>query len=150
VRTRSAVRRARGSDLAALLKLIREYYRFDGIRFDAKSIAPALRKLLHDESLGCVWMIEQGRARAGYIILTFNYDLEFGGMEGIVTDLFVREKYRGRGLGEQALEYVSDYCRTRGISAIELQVEKENTAAQAFYRRLGFRKLSRIVMAKEV
>ena len=145
-----SVREARPADHRGLLALIREYYRFDGLRFDAKTIAPALRKLLRDESLGCVWIIEQGRAFAGYIILTFNYDLEFGGFEGIVTDLFVREKYRGRGLGKTALDRVSEYCRARGISAIELQVEKENKEAQAFYRKLGFRKLPRIVMAKEL
>jgi ribosomal protein S18 acetylase RimI-like enzyme len=143
-----SVRKASPADHRALPGLIREYYRFEGIRFDAKTIAPALRKLLRDESLGCAWIIEQGRARAGYLILTFNYDLEFGGLEGIITDLFVREKYRGRGLGKQALERVNEYCRARGISAIELQVGKENRAAQVFYRKNDFRKLSRVVMAK--
>ena len=143
-------RRARPSDSARLLELIREYYRYDGIRFDAKSVAPALRKLLRDESLGCVWMIEEAGNPAGYVILTFNYDLEFGGREGIVTDLFLREKYRGRGLGKMALDCVGEYCRARGISAIELQVEDDNNAAQTFYRKLGFRKLSRIVMSKDL
>ncbi len=131
-----------------LMKQIREYYRYDGIRFDAKRIAPALRKLLRDESLGCVWMIHQGSEVAGYVILTFNYDLEFGGMQGIITDLFIREKYRGGGLGKRALECVEDYCQGIGISALELQVEHENTAAQKFYRKLGFHRLSRIVMGK--
>lgn len=82
------------------------------------------------------------------MILTFNYDLEFGGLQGIVTDLFLREKFRGRGLGEQALDCVEEYCRNCGISAVELQVEHANKAAQAFYRKLGFRLLSRIVMGK--
>jgi ribosomal protein S18 acetylase RimI-like enzyme len=87
---------------------------------------------------------------AGYIILTFNYDLEFGGLQGIVTDLFLREKYRSHGLGKMAVDCVIEYCRARGIAAIELQVEHENKAAQAFYRRLGFRRLSRIVMGKDL
>jgi ribosomal protein S18 acetylase RimI-like enzyme len=130
--------------------LIREYYRYDGIRFDARRVGPALRKLLGDESLGCVWIIDDGNAVAGYSILTFNYDLEFGGLQGIVTDLFLREKYRGRGLGKAALDGVAEYCRARGISAIELQVEHHNKAAQGFYRKLGFRKLSRIVMGKDL
>jgi ribosomal protein S18 acetylase RimI-like enzyme len=144
------VRKPGASDVDQLLGLIREYYRYDGIRFDAKRIGPALRKLLRDESLGCVWIIHQGTDVAGYIILTFNYDLEFGGMQGIVTDLFLRRKYRGRGLGKRALDCVEAYCCSRGISAIELQVEHRNKAAQKFYRKLGFRKLSRIVMGKDL
>jgi len=35
------VRGARAADFARLLDLIREYYRYDGIAFDAKRIAPA-------------------------------------------------------------------------------------------------------------
>lgn len=147
---KTVIRKARVSDRQQLLGLIREYYRYDGIRFEAKSIAPALRKLLSDESVGCVWIIQQGRAFAGYVILTFNYDLEFGGLQGIVTDLFLREKYRGRGLGKMALDCVAEYCRARGIAAVELQVEDDNKAAQKFYRKLGFQKLSRVVMGKDL
>lgn len=146
----SVARKARASDSPQLLELIREYYRYDGIRFDAKTIGPALRKLLRDEALGCVWIIEDAGHTAGYVILTFNYDLEFGGTEGIVTDLFLREQYRGRGLGKMALDRVSEYCRAREISAIELQVEDDNQAVQAFYRKLGFRKLKRVVMGKDL
>jgi len=145
-----SIRSARASDFQALLGLIREYYRYDGLTFVAGSIGPALRKLLRDESLGHVWMIHQGRDAAGYVILTFNYDLEFEGMQGIVTDLFLREKYRGRGLGKQALDCVEEYCRSRAIAAIELQVERENKAAHAFYRKRGFHKSSRIVMGKSL
>ncbi len=144
------VQRARAADAARLLELIGEYYRYDGIAFDAKSVGPALRKLLSDQSLGCVWMIRQGAALAGYVILTFNYDLEFGGTQGIVTDLYLREKHRGRGLGRKALDCVEDYCRARKISALELQVEHENKAAQKFYRKLGFHRLSRMVMDKNL
>jgi ribosomal protein S18 acetylase RimI-like enzyme len=145
-----ALRKPRTSDFQVLLELIAEYYRYDGLRFEARSIATALRKLMRDENLGRIWMIHSGTRTAGYIILTFNYDLEFGGLQGIVTDLFLREKYRGCGLGKQALEGVAEYCRQRGIRAIELQVECGNQAAQAFYRKLGFHRLSRIVMGKSL
>lgn len=146
----SLVRRARRSDLRALLQLIGEYYRYDRIDFDAERIEPALRRLLGDESLGCVWVVECDASLAGYVVLTFNYDLEFGGLEGIVTDLFLRAEYRGHGLGALAMDAVSNYCRARGIAAIELQVTDKNKAARSFYRTLGFRKLSRVVMAKDL
>jgi ribosomal protein S18 acetylase RimI-like enzyme len=149
-RAAAVIRPARIADCAMLMKLIREYYRYDGIRFDARSIGPALRKLLRDEALGRIWMIHQEDEAAGYIILTFNYDLEFGGMQGIVTDLFIREKFRGGGLGKLALDCVGEYCRNIGISAIELQVEHDNKAAQAFYRKLGFKRLTRLVMGKDL
>lgn len=149
-RASSSIARATLRDFETLLKLIREYYRYDGIRYRAKSIGPALRKMLRDKTLGCVWLIHHGSEVAGYVILTFNYDLEFGGMQGIITDLYLREKHRGQGLGKLALDAVATYCRAHGIAAIELQVEHDNKAAQAFYRKLGFRRLSRMVMGKSV
>lgn len=94
--------------------------------------------------------MRDGRKAVGYLVLAYNFDLEFGGLEGLVTDLFVEEKYRGRGLGERALELADDYCRSRGIGTIELQVEAENRAARAFYRRIGFAQLSRVVITREV
>jgi ribosomal protein S18 acetylase RimI-like enzyme len=60
------------------------------------------------------------------------------------------EKYRGRGLGKRALDAIDDYCRTRGISTVELQVTSENTEALAFYRRIGFEQLPRVVMTRDI
>jgi ribosomal protein S18 acetylase RimI-like enzyme len=137
-------------DLSDLIELVRAYYRFDGISFTAAILGPALKRLLKDKTLGRVWIARDGTRPAGYVILSFNYDAEFGGLEGIVTDLFIDASYRGRGLGRRAMALVDRYCRSAGIGAVELQVERDNRAAQAFYRRLGFRKLSRIVMSRPV
>ena len=35
------------------------------------------------------WVAEADRVAAGYMILTFTYDIEFGGMQRIVTDLYL-------------------------------------------------------------
>jgi ribosomal protein S18 acetylase RimI-like enzyme len=144
------IRVARAADLPHLLPLIRAYYRFDHIRFDARTARPALERLLRSPSLGRVWIMLDGSRPVGYVILTFNYDLEFDGFEGLVTDLFIKDDFRGRGLGRRALEAVDSYCGRRGIRAVELQVEASNTAARAFYKTLGFTRLERIVMIREV
>ena len=148
--SRIVIRPARFADRTELLVLIRAYYRFDHIRFNLRTIAPALYKLLRSRTLGRVWIMRKGARPAGYTVLTFNFDLEFGGLEGLVTDLFVDARHRGHGLGRRALEVVDDYCRARKIGTVELQVERENGDAQAFYRKLGFEQLSRIVMTRDV
>ena len=144
------IRTARISDFGILIKLVEEYYQYDSLGFDEKTIGAALRKLLQDESLGRAWIVEQGTEVGGYVLLTFNYDLEFGGYEGLITDLFLREKFRGRGTGRLMIERVEAHCRAAGISAVELQVEIENTSAQSFYHKLGFSRLPRLVMSKRI
>jgi ribosomal protein S18 acetylase RimI-like enzyme len=144
------IRTARSSDFSILIKLVEEYYQYDSLGFDAKRIGAALRRLLQDGSLGCAWIVEQGAEVAGYLLLTFNYDLEFGGYEGLITDLFLREKFRGRGTGRLMIERVEAHCRANGISTVELQVEIENTSAQSFYEKLGFSRLPRLVMSRRI
>lgn len=145
-----AVRRARRGDAPELLSLIREYYRFDEIRFRGAAIKSALERLLKNRKLGSVWILRDGIKAVSYVMLAFTFDLEFGGFEGLVTDLYIDAKYRGRGLGERALKVVDEHCRSQGISTVELQVVEDNEDAQAFYRKIGFKRLNRIVMAREV
>jgi ribosomal protein S18 acetylase RimI-like enzyme len=142
--------RARPDDLRELRGLVRAYYQFDGIRLDPKSVTTALKNLLGRPSLGQVWIARDSGKVVGYAILSFNYDVEFGGVEGIVTDLFVKTNYRRRRLGQRIMAAMEEYCRAKKIGAIELQVEEHNRAAQAFYRKIGFARLSRIVMSRKV
>lgn len=144
------LRQARLTDAPELLRLVGAYYRFDGIRFESKAVDVALRKLLRSRSLGRIWIMRDATKAVGYIVLTFNYDPEFGGLEGIITDLFISPRYRGRGLGRRALALADAHCRSAGIRTVELQVEEHNKDAQEFYHKVGFRKLPRIVMARDV
>ena len=145
-----SIRLARPRDREALIPLIRAYYRFDHIRFNPRTLWPALDRLLRSRSLGRIWLICDSACAIGYVVLTYHYDLEFGGIEGLITDLFVEEAYRGAGLGRRALDVVDDFCRDRGIRMVELQVEQDNVVAQEFYRRIGFKPLTRIVMTRDV
>jgi GNAT superfamily N-acetyltransferase len=144
------IRFAAARDFDRLLRLVAAYYRFDSIAFDQRVTGGALRRLLREKSLGRAWVIDSGRELAGYAIVTYNYDLEFGGIEAIMTDLFIAQRHRRKGLGARMIEAVRDFCRREGIGALELQVSRRNDAAQAFYRALGFEALDRIVMSLEI
>jgi N-acetylglutamate synthase len=46
--------------------------------------------------------------------------------------------YRGQGLGSSVLAALAQAAQDRGVQRVMLQVEEDNTGAQALYRRLGF------------
>jgi ribosomal protein S18 acetylase RimI-like enzyme len=133
-------------DHATLLKFVCDYYRFDKISFDRPALAKGLATLLRNPSQGQAWLMERHKKAVGYAILTYNFDLEYGGVEGLLTDLYVAKSCRNQGIGSLALYEIEDYCRERGIRAIELQVLRHNKAAETFYRKAGFRVLPRKVM----
>ncbi|MBV8891732.1 MAG: GNAT family N-acetyltransferase [Acidobacteria bacterium] len=138
------------SEVERILLLIKAYYLFDGIPFGTDEVRSALEVLLGDPSLGRIWLIRLDQVDAGYITLTFGYDLEFGGREATVTEFYLREEYRRIGIGTKAFGFLEEKCRTWGLAALELQVERDNVQAQRFYRKLGFRAHNRIPLSKRL
>ena len=82
-----------------------------------------------------------------YLVLTFNYDLEFGGLEGMITELYVEARWRRFGVGRRLIDLARCFCHKSGIDTLELQVSRANRKARAFYKSLGFCELDRVVMA---
>jgi ribosomal protein S18 acetylase RimI-like enzyme len=145
-------RSAELSDRDILLSLIRQYYAFDHIEADTDALRPSLETLISDPTLGRIWLIQADNHNqpVGYVILTFGYDLEFGGRQATVTDLYIVPEYRGYGFGFKTLQFIEESCRTLGIRAFELQVKRENLAAQRLYERFGMMAHDRIPMSKWV
>jgi ribosomal protein S18 acetylase RimI-like enzyme len=144
------IRPARASDVERLLPLVKAYYAFDRIAYDAETLRGALTQLLKDNSLGRVWIIDTGRSLAGYAVLAYSYDLEFGGREAIITDLFVSARHRRQGLGARLLSTIIAFCRREALYEIELHVTRENRGAMAFYKSFGFVDRRRTVLTLEV
>ena len=136
------------SDLERVLAFIKQYYEFDHIPFKASVIESGLKVLLAERSLGCAWIICANEIDVGYCVLTFGFDLEFGGRQATVTDLYIVEDYRRLGLGRRAMEFMEAFCRNVGLAAIELQVESNNGQAPNFYHALGFQAHNRVPRSK--
>jgi ribosomal protein S18 acetylase RimI-like enzyme len=54
------------------------------------------------------------------------------------------------GLGTQTLKFVEGVYRELDLGALELQVERDNLRARAFYKKLGFKSHDRIPLSKEL
>lgn len=143
-------RPCRAKDHSTLMRFVTEYYRFDKIPFDRSSLSKGLDTLLRNVSQGQAWLMESHKKPVGYALLTYNFDLEYGGIEGMLTDLYVSKRYRNQGIGTLALYEIEDFCRERGIRCIELQVLNHNPEAETFYKKAGFKVLPRKVMLLEV
>lgn len=67
----------------------------------------------------------------------------YGGMwlilnEGHITNIAVREEYRGLGIGERILVSLIYYCASKNIQNMTLEVRKSNIVAQNLYKKYRF------------
>jgi ribosomal protein S18 acetylase RimI-like enzyme len=139
---------AENSDIEILVEFIREFHEFEHLPFDDNSVRTMLAEILNDDSLGQVWLIQDGSEPIGYIVLTFGYSLEFQGRNGLIDELYIRESHRGQGIGTSALQFIEGVCPSLGIQALHLEVDRKNTAAQSLYCKVGFEDHDRYLMTK--
>ena len=88
--------------------------------------------------------------RAGYLILTFGFSLEYGGRDAFIDEFFIATPHRGRGLGKAALEEVARLAPGLGVHAIHLEVADNNHGAESLYSRQGFYRHNRRLMTRWV
>ena len=111
---------------------------------------PALRVLLADISLGAVWLLEHEGRIAGYAIVTFGFDLEWGGRDAWLTELWINTEARGEGLGRAALAAVEREAARLGAHALHLMVRHENVRARGLYQSAGFEAPRRETLTKRL
>jgi GNAT superfamily N-acetyltransferase len=148
------VRAAGQADLQALTGLMRGFYAESGFVLDDERARVGFEALLADARLGRAWIIEHEPSKvgpataAGYVVVTFVFAMEYGGMVAAVDDFFVRPEARGEGLGTAALAEVRWVCAGLGMRALRVEVGTDNPIARAVYRSAGFESLpDRGVMA---
>jgi ribosomal protein S18 acetylase RimI-like enzyme len=113
--------------------------------FDPARNRTALTRLLGDASLGRLWLAESGGTAAGYVCVCTGFSLEFG-RDAFVDELYVREAFRGEGLGKALLETAIAAGPGLGLDAIHLLVAPDNTKARAMYERRGFTEEDRRIL----
>ncbi|MCR8641270.1 GNAT family N-acetyltransferase [Paenibacillus sp. N1-5-1-14] len=69
--------------------------------------------------------------------------------KGFIYDIKIKEDYRGRGFGKQAMGEIEKVAKEYGLKSIGLHVFAHNPLARSLYEKLGYKETS-IVMAKEL
>jgi ribosomal protein S18 acetylase RimI-like enzyme len=128
------IRLATVADEPELLRLIEEFNDVDGHRYDEERVRQALLPLLTDDKLGVVYV--WGQPIEGYCVATWSYSLESGGRDGLIDELYTRQ--RRRGVGAAAFTAVLADLKRRGIPRLFLETEATNEQVRRFYRRHGF------------
>jgi ribosomal-protein-alanine N-acetyltransferase len=131
-RNQFALRLARPSEAAEIAAMSRALIEY-GLPWSWRPERVAAR--IRDRSVR-VLVARVGDRTAGFAIMCY------GDEQARLELLGVANRYRRMGIGRGLLEWLEKCAIVAGIADIFLEVRAANDGAQAFYERLGYRKLA--------
>ena len=106
-----------------------------------------LSELLQNLAYGFAYIARDGHSPIGYLIICFDFSLEYHGKGAWVDELFVESAHRGKGIASQLLDLAERLSAQHGARTLHLEVTHGNLAVE-LYRRRGFVDHHRYLMTK--
>jgi GNAT superfamily N-acetyltransferase len=136
-------------DLELLLPMMRHLQADDpwSEPFHESTVRANLAELLQNPVYGVIYLVREENALIGYLVICFDYSLEYRGKGAWIDELFVDASHRGKGIGTQLLELAETVSREHNAKFLHLEVTHGNPAIE-LYRRRGFLEHERYLMSK--
>lgn len=143
------IQRATPADLDALLLLMRHMQLDDPWDQppDESIVRRNLLELLQNPIYGFAYIARDRQLPVAYLVLCFDFSLEYRGKGAWVDELFVEPAYRGQGIASQLLDRAEQASLAHGAQTLHLEVSHGNPAIE-LYRRRGFHDHNRYLMTK--
>ena len=144
-----SITQATPADLESILHLMRRMQLDDPWEdpFHEPTLRTNLAELLQNPVCGVAYLVRDAATLIGYLVLCFDYSLEYRGKGAWIDELFVEATHRGKGIGTQLLDLAEAASREHQAKVLHLEVNHGNPAIE-LYRRRGFAEHQRYLMSK--
>ncbi len=89
---------------------------------------------------GAIFVAKSNGQMAGLLVVLEekNVTIEVVGTHAYVTDLVIKEKFRGQGIGTLLMNRAEEYARKQGITEIRITTLAKNDPAKTLYKKLQY------------
>jgi GNAT superfamily N-acetyltransferase len=115
--------------------------------FQDQTVVACLSELLRNSAYGVAFLVWNAQTPVAYLVICFDYSLEYRGKGAWIDELFVARSHRGQGVGTQLLDLAESASREHHAQFLHLEVSHGNRAIE-LYRRRGFVDHQRYLMTK--
>lgn len=134
----TALHLARPDDLDRVATLVAAFHAETGIEMSDAARRTGIAPLLEGIPHGALYLIGPGRAPIGYVVVTFGWSIEFGGLDAILDEIYVRPAVRRRGIASDVLGALPAALAGAGVKGLHLEVDRDDDDARRLYARAGF------------
>ncbi len=135
-----AIRKMQRGDEKFVIDLMREFFNSPATITNGseKIFAANVKNCLDDSICAEGFVFVDGEKIVGYAITARSYSTEFGGECIWIEDIFIKENYRGRGVGTKFIQHVKKLFPDK---ILRLEAEPDDVKLLNFYKRFGFKEL---------
>jgi GNAT superfamily N-acetyltransferase len=121
------------AELLPMWRAYQEFYRVPAAEIDEARNRRHIERILADEGLGQIFLARQVGGAAGFATVYYSFSSTRSCRIGIINDLYVEARQRGRGYGARLLRYCIAFVRRRGLLGVEWATLPDNLRAQSLY-----------------
>ncbi len=143
----STIRPMTEKDKTDILEMMRVFYTSPAVLSNGSEeiFASDIENCINDNPYLEGYVIESSKEIQGYTMIAKSFSTEFGKPCIWIEDLYVKDGYRGLGLGKMLLDFIAEKYTD---CVFRLEVEEENKRAINLYKKCGFDILPYIEMKK--
>lgn len=133
------IRNLKSEDKELYITMVGEFYSSPAVLHSIPKghIEKTFAEFMRSDCYAECFIIECGGEPAGYALIAKSFSQEAGGLTIWLDEFYVREKYRGRGLGRSFLDFFLEKYSGKA-ARLRLETEPDNKRAAALYASYGF------------
>jgi len=143
----SKIRLMTGKDKSTILEMMRLFYTSPAVFTNGSEeiYINDIENCINDNPYLEGYVVENSKEIQGYTMIAKSFSTEFGKPCIWIEDLYIKDEYRGSGIGNMLMEFITQKYTD---CIFRLEVEKENQRAVNLYKKCGFTVLPYLEMKK--
>lgn len=141
------IRKMTEKDKPHVMVMMREFYTSPAVFTNGSEeiYARDIESCIADNPYIEGYVFEDENGLQGYAMIAKSFSTEFGKCCIWIEDLYIKEEFRGLGIGKRFLDYITNKYTD---CIFRLEVEEGNERAVALYKKCGFTVLPYMEMKK--
>lgn len=131
------IRKIEEKDKSIYLEMAQDFYASPAVLSNVprENLVSSFEEFTSGTPFGDAFIFEEEGSVIGYGVLAYTYSQEAGGKVVWLEEIYVKEAFRGSGIGSAFIDFVLESIPAKRY---RLETEPENEKAAALYRRKGF------------
>lgn len=143
----TTIRPMETADKAAVMEMMGVFYASPAVLSNgsAEIFSNDIENCINDSPYLEGYIFQNAETIAGYAMIAKSFSTEFGKKCIWIEDLYLKEAYRGMGIGKQFFDFIASKYTD---CIFRLEAEAENTRAIRLYEKCGFEVLPYVEMKR--